>query len=150
MNDLSNRTATIEKIFEAPIKTVWEAWTNPEHIVKWWAPGGMKITVVKHDFYVGGEWKYTMPMPDGKEFVSGGVYKEIVEPTRIITSAEFKPMTEGVELQALFEAVGDQTKFTFHIIHPTPEYLKQQEEMGIYNGWGSVFERFGAMVIELR
>lgn len=141
MSDLSNRTLTIEKIFNAPIQTVWDAWTQSEHILKWWAPAGMNIKVIEHDFKVGGKWKYSMPMPDGNEFISEGEYKEIVELEKIITSADFKPMTENVELQAHFKVDGDKTKFTFSVIHATEEYCKQQEEMGFYNGWGSSLER---------
>jgi uncharacterized protein YndB with AHSA1/START domain len=50
-------------------------------------------------------------------------------------------MTENVELQTYFEADGDKTKLTFSVIHETPEYCKQQEEMGFYNGWGSALDR---------
>ena len=80
-------------------------------------------------------------MPDGNEFITEGVYSEIVEEQKIISSADFKPMTEGVEIQALFEADGDKTKFTFNVVHPTEEYCKQQEAMGFYNGWASTFDR---------
>nr|WP_240491697.1 SRPBCC domain-containing protein [Flavivirga aquatica] len=80
------------------------------------------------------------------EFISEGVYKEIIELEKIITSADFKPMTENVELIALFKADGEQTKFTFSVIHATEEYCKQQEEMGFYNGWGSAFERLKVIV----
>ena len=146
MNDLKNRTLTIEKTFNAPIQVVWDAWTQSEQILKWWGPKGMEIKVVEHDFKVGGKWKYSMTMPDGNEFVSEGTYKEIVEMEKVITSADFKPMTEDVELQALFEAHGDSTKFTFNVIHATPEYCKQQEEMGFYNGWGSAFDRLETLL----
>lgn len=141
MNDANNRTLTLERTFDAPIKLVWEAWTQPEHIAQWWGPKGMKTKVLEHDFRVGGAWKYVMVMPDGKEFVADGVYAEIVELQKIISSANFRPMTEGVEIQALFEESGDKTKFTFNCVHQTEEYCKQQEKMGFYNGWGSVFER---------
>ena len=50
-------------------------------------------------------------------------------------------MTENVELQCLFKEDGNQTIFTFNVIHQTPEYCKQQEEMGFYNGWASAFDR---------
>ena len=150
MNDLKNRTLTIEKTFNAPIKLVWDAWTQPEYILKWWAPNGMDIKVIAHEFKVGGKWKYAMPMPDGKEFISEGTYKEIIALEKIVTSADFKPMTEGVELQTLFEADGDKTKFTFNVIHATPEYCKQQEEMGFYNGWGSALDRLENLVAELK
>lgn len=87
-----------------------------------------------------------MPMPDGNEFVSEGIYSEIIEPEKIVTSANFRPMTEGVILQALFEEAGDTTIFTFSVIHETEEYCRQQEKMGFYNGWGSAFDRLEQLV----
>ncbi|WP_422103976.1 SRPBCC family protein [Winogradskyella sp.] len=141
MSDLANRTATIEKTFNAPLKLVWDAWTQSEHIVKWWAPKGMAINVIEHNFEVGGTWKYSMLMPDGNEFISEGKYTEILIHEKIVTQADFKPMTQNVEIQIHFEADKGQTKFTFKVIHATPEYRKQQEEMGFYNGWGSAFDR---------
>ncbi|MCT8341211.1 SRPBCC domain-containing protein [Flavobacteriaceae bacterium TK19130] len=147
MSNLKERTLTIEKTFNAPIDIVWKAWTEPEHLVKWWAPKGMNLKIVEHDFKIGGKWKYTMEMPDGNTFVSEGTYQEIVEMEKIITSADFKPMTQNVELQCLFEADGDKTNFTFKVIHETPEYCRQQEEMGFYNGWGSAFNRLEKFVL---
>lgn len=149
-NDLAKRILTIKKTFDAPIELVWEAWVNPEHIVKWWAPNGMGAKVVKHQFKVGGEWKYTMHMPDGSEFVSEGVYSEIVALKKIITSANFRPMTEGVEMRSLFEKDGDKTQFTFSVVHPTEEYKIQQEKMGFYNGWGSAFKRLETLLSTLK
>jgi uncharacterized protein YndB with AHSA1/START domain len=149
MNDAKNRTLTLRKVFNAPVKFIWDAWTEPEHIVQWWAPKGMKIKVIEHDFRIGGKWKYSMPMPDGNEFISDGEYLEIVKLEKIVTSANFKPMTEGVEIHALFEADGDKTNFTFSVVHPTEEYCKQQEKMGFYNGWGSAFDRLEALVTPL-
>ncbi|WP_271766816.1 SRPBCC family protein [Aquimarina algiphila] len=140
-NDAKNRTVTIERVFNVPISLVWEAWTQPEHIAVWWSPKGMETKVIEHDFKVGGNWKYTMEMPDGNEFIADGVYSVILKFKEIRSSANFKPMTEGVEIQALFEENGDKTNFTFNIIHTTEEYRIQQEKMGILNGWGSVFER---------
>ena len=144
--ETNNRTVTLKRTFNAPIKLVWEAWTKPEHIALWWGPKGMDTKVVEHDFRVGGKWKYTMKMPDGNDFISEGVYSEIVELEKIFSSANFKPMTEGVEIQALFEEFGDKTNFTFNVVHPTEEYCKQQEKMGIMNGWGSVFDRLETFV----
>ncbi len=146
MNEANNRTLTLKRTFNVPIKTLWEAWTQPEHIMQWWAPKGMKIIVVEHNFKIGGKWKYTMPMPDGSEFISDGKYLDIVEFKKIVTTADFKPMTEGVEMHVLFEENGDKTNFTFSIIHKTEEYCKQQEKMGFYNGWGSAFERLEKLV----
>lgn len=137
----SNKTVTIKRTFNAPIQLVWEAWTTPEHIAHWWSPKGMETKIIEHSFKVGGKWNYSMAMPDGNEFIAEGVYTEIIELERIVSSANFKPMTEGVEIQSLFKKNGDKTDFIFNVIHPTEEYKIQQEKMGILNGWGSVFTR---------
>lgn len=146
INDANNKTLTLERTFNAPLKLVWEAWTKPEHIANWWGPKGMELKVIEHNFKVGGNWKYAMTMPDGNDFISDGVYLEIVALEKIISSANFKPMTEGVEIQAYFQANGEQTNFTFKVVHPTEEYCQQQEKMGFYNGWASAFNRLETFV----
>ncbi len=145
-DDLNKRTVSIKRTFKAPIKLVWEAWTEPNHIAKWWAPNGTEMTIKEHNFTVGGKWKFSMPMPNGSEFISEGTYLEIVELQKIITTADFRPMTEGVELQAIFEANGEETNFIFNVVHKSEEYRNQQEAMGIYNGWGSAFDRLDTFV----
>ena len=148
-NDIEKRTLTLTRTFDAPRQLVWDAWTQPEHIAKWWGPRGMKTNIKKHDFKVGGDWEFVMPMPDGKEFISYGTYSQIDAPELLETSANFIPMTEGVTLVASFSEAGDKTDFVFKVIHPTEEYCKQQEEMGFYNGWGSVFEGLNAYLQSL-
>ena len=140
-NDLKNRTLTISRLLDAPIQLVWDAWTQAEHITAWWGPKGMETKVIEHDFRVGGSWKYVMMMPNGNEFIAEGVYATIEALHKLITSANFRPMTEGVELQVLLSEEGDKTQFTFHVVHETAEYCQQQEAMGFYNGWGSTFDR---------
>jgi len=149
-NDFTNRTVKIERVFDAPIELVWEAWTNPKHIAKWWNPSGSETTIEKHEFKVDGEWRYSMPMPNGKTFIAEGVYVEIVHHERICSKAEFKPMTTGVEIQSLFKAANEKTEFTFNVVHQTVEYKMQQEKMGIQNGWGSVFGRLDEYLVEIK
>lgn len=146
VNQTDNRTITLKRTFNAPINLVWEAWTLSEHIAQWWSPKGIKTKVIEHDFKLGGKWKYSMPMPNGQEFIAEGQYIVIVKHEKIISSANFKPMTEGVEIQALFKANGNKTDFTFKVVHPTEEYKIQQEKMGIMNGWGSVFDRLSELL----
>jgi len=148
-NDNDGRTITLKRTFSAPISLVWEAWTQPEHIAQWWSPKGITTKIIAHEFKVSGKWKYSMPMPNGQEFIAEGEYLEIVEFEKIISAANFKPMTEGVEIQALFSANGNKTDFTFNVVHPTEAYKIQQEKMGIMNGWGSVFERLGELLTNI-
>ncbi|MTI23269.1 activator of HSP90 ATPase [Fulvivirga sp. RKSG066] len=149
MNEVQNldkRTLTLERILDAPLELVWDAWTKAEHIVNWWGPKGMKTVVEQHDFKEGGHWKYIMTMPDGSDFIAEGSYTKINEPKFLETSANFKPMTEGVSLQVHLESVGNKTRFIFKVIHPTEAYCKQQEDMGFYNGWNSAFDRLSEFV----
>lgn len=142
------KTITIKRTFDAPIELVWEAWTQAEHIVNWWGPKGIVTKVVEHDFSVGGVWKYIMAMPGGKDFIAEGKYLTIEPPKKLITSANFLPMTEGVIMEVHLEKRDEQTEFTFYVIHETEEYKLQQEKMGVYNGWGSVFDRLAEFLAD--
>ncbi len=148
-NSEDNRTLTLNRMFNAPIQLVWDAWTQPGHIAQWWGPKGMETTIVKHDFKVGGEWEYAMMMPNGSAFIGDGVYLDIVELKKIYSSANFKPMTEGVEIRAYFEKQDEQTQFTFKVVHPTEAYCKQQRDMGFESGWESTFDRLETLVNSL-
>lgn len=64
----------------------------------------------------------------------------------MISSADFKPMTQNVELQCYIEAQGNKTKLKFSVVHETAAYCKQQEEMGFYNGWGSTLDRLETFI----
>lgn len=148
-NDLQDRVLTISRVFNAPRHLVWEVWTNPEHIAKWWGPTGMETRVEEQDFKVGGSWRYAMTMPNGQDFIAEGTFEEIVEHIKIVSAADFKPMTQGVTLSNLFEDEGAGTKLTFDVIHPTAEYCQQQKDMGFEKGWGSHFDRMQEYVSTL-
>lgn len=149
MNETSTHDLSLQRILNAPVALVWEAWTKPEHIPSWWGPQGMKTEVVELDFKPGGAWKYVMITPDGKEFPTEGVFSEIVENAKIVTTGEFGMLTNGVILTILFEAQGDKTQLTFTVTHPSEEYCKQQEKMGAMNGWGTVLSNLETHVATL-
>jgi uncharacterized protein YndB with AHSA1/START domain len=143
--DVDKRTLSINRTLNAPIDVVWEAWTNPQHIAQWWARG-MKVDILEHEFKVGGNWKFGMKMPNGQDFFSEGTYLLIEEKSKIHSTADFKPMTENVEIRAEFEAAGHQTSFNFSVIHVSEEYKNQQEQMGFMKGWGGVFDKLAEFV----
>lgn len=143
---MNDNTITIKRLFEAPIELVWEAWTTAEHIVKWWGPPGVETKIIHHEFKVGGQWKYVMAMPNGHDFIAEGEYSEITPPYKLVTTANFLPMTEGVILEVILSKSGTKTDFTFNVIHKTEAYKLKQEKMGVYNGWGSVFDRLAELL----
>jgi hypothetical protein len=58
----------IERIINAPRELVWEAWTDPKHLEKWWGPNGFTTTTKEFDFRVGGVWRHVMHGPDGTNY----------------------------------------------------------------------------------
>ena len=80
----------ITKRLSAPIELVWQVWTNPEHIAKWWGPNGFTTTIHKMDLAPEGEWLLTMHGPDGKNYSNKSVFKEIV-PHKKIVFRHFNP-----------------------------------------------------------
>lgn len=70
---------SITRVFDAPVKLVWEAWTDPKHVAKWWGPRGFYITTKSKDLKPGGKWIYTMHGPDGVDYPNVTTYF-VVEP----------------------------------------------------------------------
>jgi uncharacterized protein YndB with AHSA1/START domain len=69
----------LTRVFDAPVKLVWEAWTDPKKAAKWWGPRGFTITTKSKDLRPGGKWVYTMHGPDGVDFPNVATYF-VVEP----------------------------------------------------------------------
>jgi uncharacterized protein YndB with AHSA1/START domain len=83
------RDLVITRIFDAPRELVWKAWTDPELVKHWWGPKGFKSPVSKIDLRVGGVYLNCMRSPEGQDYWSTGVYREIVEPERIVCTDSF-------------------------------------------------------------
>ncbi|WP_414468667.1 SRPBCC domain-containing protein [Methanobacterium sp. ACI-7] len=79
----------ITRIFNSPPEKVWKAWTNPESVKNWWGPKNFTTPVIKIDLNVGGTYLYCMRSPEGQDFWSTGVYKEIVPKERIVSTDSF-------------------------------------------------------------
>lgn len=76
----------ITRIFDAPREFVWKARTDPQRMKLWWGPKGFTTRECKIDFRMGGVYLYCMRSPEGKDDWNAGVYREIVEPERIVCS----------------------------------------------------------------
>ena len=74
----------ITRIYDAPVKLVWDAWTDPAKTAKWWGPRGFTITTHSKDLKVGGHWHYTMHGPDGVDYPNRTVYHEVVKYSRLV------------------------------------------------------------------
>jgi len=79
----------ITRLFYAPRDLVWRAWTEPGFVMQWWGPKGYTSPSCTIDLRVGGKYLYCMRSPEGKDFWSTGVYREIKKPERIVCTDSF-------------------------------------------------------------
>ncbi|AOP33101.1 ATPase [Leptospira tipperaryensis] len=136
--DQTVNEVVVTRIFDAPRELVFKAWTDPEHLVRWWGPKNFTSPACRNDFRVGGKYVFGMRSPEGQEFWSTGIYLEIVIPEKIVYSDSFADekgnqvsashygitgeFPEETTVSLTFEEVGDKTKLTLkHIGLPTGE-----------------------------
>ena len=79
-----DRQLVVSRLFDAPPAKVFELWTGPEHVGKWWGPAGFTITVDEMDVRPGGIWRFTMHGPDGTDYPNTIVYDEVSPPERLV------------------------------------------------------------------
>ena len=97
----------IDQIFDSPLSKVWKTWTEPESVMKWWGPKNFTAPVVKNDLKEGGSYLYCMRSPEGEDFWSTGVYKEIVHMERIASTDSFADSEGNVVAASHYGMSGD-------------------------------------------
>jgi uncharacterized protein YndB with AHSA1/START domain len=80
----------ITREFDAPRNLVYQAWTTPELVKRWWNAKRGEVTVAEIDLRVGGTWRYVMMTPDGYEVGFHGEYREIVPNERIVSTEAYE------------------------------------------------------------
>lgn len=147
------------RVFDAPRKLVWQAWTQPKHVMKWWGPKNFTSPFCEIDFRVGGAFLFCMRSPDGKDYWSKGFYHEIVVPEKIVSTMYFSdkdgnfvaPTHYGIGADfpaemldvVTFEAVTPkQTRLTLR--RNTPMSISKRYMMD--QGWSQSLERFAGAI----
>jgi uncharacterized protein YndB with AHSA1/START domain len=152
-SDSSAREIVIERVFDAPRELVWEVWTKPEHIAQWWGPNGFTTTIETMDFRVGGAWIHIMRGPDGVDYPNNSVFREIIEPERIVF-AHGGRRKDGSSANFLstwtFEALGNQTKVTMRVLFDTSaEHDVAVREIGAIEGGKQTLARLAEYLREV-
>ena len=78
------RTISGTRVIDAPRDLVWLMFERPEHIAKWWGPNGFTNTIHEMNFRPGGDWRFTMHGPDGRDYKNHDRFREIVKPEKIV------------------------------------------------------------------
>jgi uncharacterized protein YndB with AHSA1/START domain len=118
--EAADNEVVITRLLGAPRELVWEAWTNPEHVAKWWGPNGFTTTTEVMDVREGGVWRHTMHGPDGTDYPNECKYLEVVRPERIVHS-QGDGQREWFQSTVVFAVEGEQTRVTIKQVFPTAE-----------------------------
>lgn len=118
----------VERVFDAPRELVWDAWTKPEHVSKWWGHAGVPLHACEIDLRVGGSYRYVMKGPDGTEYPTVGTYREIISRERLnyTMTLDIVPFNEKHSfITDTFEPIDDgKTKLTMRTEYDSPETLQ--------------------------
>ncbi len=150
-DDVKKRDLVITRVFDAPVKLVWKAWTDPEYVMRWWGPTGFTSPSCKIDFREGGKFVFHMRAPKdfqgGQDFYTSGVYKKIVsfkliefsqglsdkdgnriDPTTMGMPADFP---KEIPSALAFKRVGDKTEMTATEYGWTVGQMRDMSEAGL-------------------
>jgi len=138
----ANGELVITRVIDAPRRLVFKLWTQPEHIARWWGPQGFTTIACQMDIRVGGAYRFGMRSPQGTELWKRGVYREIVEPERIVFTFAWENKDGRPRHELLttvtFAEEGARTRLTLR--QAGFETIEQRD--GHVTGWTSCFERF--------
>lgn len=140
-----------ERTFDAPRYVVWQAFTDPDRIPRWWGPHGTTTEVVEMDVRVGGTWRYISRAPDREDVVFHGEYLEVVPPERFTWTFLFE--VPGVGDQGgpetfTFEDVGGRTRVRSSSHFASAEEIEGALASGMISGAVETWDRFAAMLAE--
>lgn len=160
---VATKTLRIVRVFNAPREKVWKAWTEPEHLKKWWGPKDFTAPHIKQDLRTGGKYLYCMRGPAGsewdKDMWSGGIYEEVIPMEKIVATDHFSDAEgnwvspkefgmpgewpdEEMRITVTFEDAGEgKTKVTLvHEGHPAD--MADMAE----GGWNESLDKFEAIL----
>jgi uncharacterized protein YndB with AHSA1/START domain len=143
--DTAGREIVVTRTFDAPRELMWRLWTDPKHLTHWWGPRGFTTTVFEMDVRPGGIWKHTMHGPDGTDYPSQCVFREVVPPKRIDYSLTGGRSDSRVQCEVTwtFEEQGRGTKVSLRMLFASGEDCKQAEKLyGVKEGGVQTLERF--------
>ena len=149
----ADRALVITRVFDAPARLLFEAYSKPEHIMRWFGPKGWPVTMCEMDFRKGGRWRFAMTGPTGVQNTPfGGKYLEIVPNKRIVFDNTFEmPGAETMVMTVTFDEGADgRTTLTLHTLFGSVAMKTQHVGMGFVQGTGSAYDQLVELVAEMR
>jgi uncharacterized protein YndB with AHSA1/START domain len=148
----SDREIVLTRVFNAPRRLLFEAWTNPEHVKQWYGCSIMTLPICEIDLRVGGAYRYVMRDPGGVNHTMQGVYREITPPARLVYTERY--VTEGFTsndalVTVLFAEHDGMTTLTSTILHQSKADRDGHIATGMEAGAAETLDRLAALVAQM-
>jgi uncharacterized protein YndB with AHSA1/START domain len=145
----------ITREFDAPRQLVFEAWTTPELVRRWWNAKRGEMTVCEIDLRVGGTWRYAMVTPDGTEVAFHGEYREIVPNEWIVSTEVYEGAPagtpeEGTLNTATFAEQDGRTTLTVLVQAPSKTVRDAIVDSGMEAGMQDAMDLLEEVAVSLR
>jgi uncharacterized protein YndB with AHSA1/START domain len=146
----SEREVVMTRIFDAPRRLVWEAWTNPEHLPRWMlGPEGWTMPVCELDLRQGGAWHFVWRRSDGTEMEMRGVYREIAAPERLVSTESWGGDWPETLITLILSEQDGKTTITQTILYPSQEARDAALKTGMAEGVSQSFDRLAGYLASI-
>jgi uncharacterized protein YndB with AHSA1/START domain len=147
----SDTELVITRTFRAPAQIVFDAYTKPEHVSRWWAPKTRGVTLLEctADVKPGGAYRYVMGRGDEVLAVFYGKYVEVNAPTRLVYTQYMEPHPDPVLVSMRLEERDGATTLIAHEKYPSAEVRAFVLSSGMEEGMRETFEQLDALVLSL-
>ena len=144
----SDRELVVTRTFDAPARTVFEAWTKPELFMRWWAPKSMGVPLLscQMDVRTGGNYRLEFGQDASNSTAFFGKYIEVIPDSRLVWTNDEDE--NGAVTTVTFEEKGDKTLLIFHELYPSKEALDYAIE-GMEGGISEQFEQLDELLVTL-
>jgi uncharacterized protein YndB with AHSA1/START domain len=132
----------LTRVFDAPRELVFAAWTEAEHLKRWFGPNGFTIPIAESEVRPGGAFRVCMRAPDGTDYWAKGVYREIVAPERIVCTMSGEGTEGNITDTLLTVTFAPQAGKTRVIVHQTG--IPPTERRGASQGWSESLDKLAA------
>jgi uncharacterized protein YndB with AHSA1/START domain len=147
------RDLILDRIVDISPELVWAAWTQPEHITKWFTPAPWTTPEAEVDLRPGGIFRTVMCSPEGERVHNSGCFLEVVTNRRLMWTAALGPGYRPNDFSAIgfpftaeltLEPVDGGTRYTAKVMHANTEHSAAHAEMGFVDGWGAALDQLVA------
>jgi uncharacterized protein YndB with AHSA1/START domain len=150
----ADRELVVTRTFNVPAHIVFDAWTKPELLKRWWAPKsfGVSLFECESDLRVGGTYRYAFGRDPKNPEVFSGRYVEVNSPSRLVLTRVYERMSDAGEavVTATFEESQGRTRLTLHQFFPSKEVLEGALASGMESGMRVTLDQLDALVASMR